>query len=449
MITSKSTRRLLASAAAVAATAAGLVMGLGATGLPTGSKLTSEASGQVMVRMSMPDAIRAARPAVFMIGTIDDDGGFEQIGTGFSISDSADQALVATAAHVAEKVLAAHKDGTRVVVRRPDTGSPTDFTVTADPDIHPGYTRWRTINQRKLVARTTGGYERVASMVPADVAILTTEGGLGATLDLASPEQLASLSAGGGVVYLGFPAENMFGQKTNVAPTAGFGHIQTLSGIMFAPAAPESSLVIQHDVLLTGGSSGGPLLAADEVTGRLIVIGAHSAASHVFLEDARIPLAKGYAQRADLIRELVDGIATAAQDARDDQWADEVLSVTLSAAGRLDALSSALAERFEVAELDRFSVNLAARSNAPLTLTIRVEEGTQYAFIATGTNWDDVNLSLNRGEEELSADEKPDAIPTVRWTANFTGDVELTIAAPTTYGKSAAEVRVLKVAKSK
>ncbi len=435
--------RRLIPAVLIALTGVAASLGSGRDGVPNAAvpELNVTSAG----RLSMTQAIHAAQDAVFIVGALDDQGGFQLIGTGFAVADGQGGGIVATNAHVAAAVNGMFAKGMTPVVRRPGPNGPTDFVIKKNPTIHPGYTLWNTLKDQGPVRRVLGGYQGLDYVAPADVALLRTAPGLGAVLPLAEPEQLVQLQSGTDIIYLGFPAENITGQQDNIPQTVDFGHIQSMSGIMLQPANPDDALIVHHDMQLTGGSSGGPIMVQDPATGRLVVVAIHNAGSFVFLPDARIPVAKSYAQRADFLRELLEGQADVHQAARNDSWARALRSASVSTQVRLAEIQNDLAKEHDIITLPSDCIPLTVASVEPIFIQqVRVEAGKHYLFVAAGMNWDKLRLTLENAGKALAVSTSQ-ATPSIEWTAQADGTIDITLTADITYGSSFADVRAYQV----
>jgi len=441
---------------AAAAATAGLTAGPGLHvadffAPPSASAAVISSEGDVDIhraaaKLSLPDALEQAKLAVFMVGKLDETGGFTQIGTGFAVQDNPEGALIATNAHVAQAVANTVADGGKVVVRRPGIDGPTDFAVRQTPTLHPAYDRWQKVNDRHPFTIVDGTVVQVNVLNPADVALLVTEGGIGGVLELAASDDLVHLRAGTDIIYLGFPAENIFGQKSNVPATANFGHIQSMSGIVLEPTVPQDALTIQHDLTLTGGSSGGPLMVADPITGRLTVIGIHNASSFAFAEGNRIPVGKAYGQRADYVREMLDGSADRVQALRDTVWATELRKLTMPLVNRMDAVEGEIQQRADVQRVLATSGGIGSDASEEFTeARLEVKEGTTYVFVIGSANWDDIDLALRFNGEDVEHRGDYDRSAPIGWTAPANGSIQITIPVNAAFGKSSVELRVYEV----
>jgi len=387
-----------------------------------------------------------ASPAVFMIGVTDGCGGFTHIGTGFAITDDGSRGTVATNAHVADALIEAQQAGLRPVVRRPGVDRPEDFALLSAPEIHPGYAHWNDVASRGLLRRTAMGPESYQLIPPADVALLRTESGLGATLRLAEQEQIASMRPGDAVVYVGFPGEGMVGPQDNAPPKVGIGSVVALSGVALEVADPEDALIVHHTVLFPGGSSGGPLLMADPETGEPVVVAIHSAANHVHLENARVPVANAFAQRVDFLAELVNGDAHSNQILRNDDWAAAIHGSAMTVEERLEELRRLVDPDGRMRDVGARTIRLQGDANGAgdsVTITLRLEGGRTYAVIGTSTDWTDVDFEVIGARGRLAIDQAIDAYPAVRWTMPRSGEVIVRITAPRAFGPTDVEIRLL------
>jgi hypothetical protein len=148
--------------------------------------------------------------------------------------------------------------------------------------------------------------------VPAyDVAIMILDRDMPQWLNIAGPEKIVSLTQGQRVCYSGFPMEGVAGGGINLGnpePAFKTGIISAVTDWWLGRCAASQALLIQHDLGVSGGASGSPLMDVDGC-----VIGLISAGSHAFVRDAhsgetgRIPsgVLLNYAQRVDLLGQLL------------------------------------------------------------------------------------------------------------------------------------------------
>lgn len=250
--------------------------------------------------------------------------------------------VLATNAHVAEQFNKL-KAGEELWVR--STGDEPKAFKISRVEIHPGYGSLQKLWQEYLPVH--GNVLSELQYVPqagaaCDVALMHVEGdaaALGEPLKLASPEQLRKLNAGTPVGYVGFPMENLSLEVTvkRPTPTVQISHITAVTTFFGTRVKDESPAIanhlVQHALPAAGGASGSPILTTDGV------VVAYLNAGNMFIvstEDnlkVRIPSAAlvNYAQRADLMQELLDGAAASRQPDRDRAWQQQLQTLYTSA----------------------------------------------------------------------------------------------------------------------
>lgn len=295
-----------------------LVAGIGAVGLVE----------YVLYRMEsredrLQKALLKARESVYLVILRPPKGDPVGEGTAWAVG----KGLLATNSHVAE-VFKKLKPGVEMIVRS-TTRPPQDLRV-YDVTLHPGYGEW----QRAVEARPPGdaGEPPGIHQLPGacDVALLKVREAdrLAAPLPLATDPTLRSLKAGDEIGLVGFPMENVVGGGANVAqpePTTQMGHVTAITDYFLKAGTTGHEHLVQHNLPVTGGASGSPILnAAGEVVavlyaGNIVVVKMYGPEGSSI---QRTPAAIGinYGQRADLVRELVDGRAEREQAARTKQW---------------------------------------------------------------------------------------------------------------------------------
>ncbi len=321
-------------------------------------------------------ALMKARPSVYLVLMQGEDGREAGVGTAWVVAPK----TLATNAHVAE-VYAKRPEGAKLLARSTETHHNT-FEITATT-IHPGYAdfeeEWR--EYEPVSSWNTTVNKRVhAAGSGCDVALLTVDtssASLGSPLTIASTEEIRTLRSATPVGYVGFPMENMvFGGTPLKEPTP-----QTQVGVItsvtdyFGSATADNAhrLLIQHNCPSTGGSSGSPILNA-----RGHVVGVLNAGNMIHRGGDRQPSAAGvnFAQRVDLVQELLDKTAATKQKKRGAAWRKR------------------LSQLFDSGYLRRRKRSTAAVQR---TITERVEKRSKFR---KSVKWDVVH----RGELALSSD---------------------------------------------
>jgi hypothetical protein len=243
----------------------------------------------------------------------------------------------ATAFAVSTNMLATSGDVTTTIA-----GSESEYVLLAPNDqiiriksvkTHPGYqrfknylstlgtVRWGDFRSLDLINEYGVGIIEIdpATPLPLDPAVRRP-----ATLDVASAEDLRRLGAGFPIASAGFPVEGIAGMTASSnSPMAilQFGHISLLLDAFMSRTDDWSQrTLIVHNLPATGGQGGSPLLdphgkVIGIVTGgnttRVVTGVTQKTSGDLEVDTVRIPNAAlvNYAQRADVLMELIEGRA--------------------------------------------------------------------------------------------------------------------------------------------
>jgi hypothetical protein len=271
-------------------------------------------------------AVRAATPSVYLV--LIRNGDVETPKATCWVIDRAG-GLLATNAHVAQ-LFEQKEPGAEMIVRSSGP-QPRSFVVDGVRK-HPGYEAFDKLWQEFDPVRPTdsGTFEKVPySAVGCDVALLHVADptGLAPQLRIAGTKDLYELQPGERVGDVGFPTEGQ--SQGGVAmdspvPVPNFdGEIRQVTDYFRADnVPPEERLFIGHSFPTAGGASGSPILNRH---GEVIAI--HCAGNPISIGEAsqgiRINSAViSFAQRSDLLSELLNGTVAQQVAARRQQWAD-------------------------------------------------------------------------------------------------------------------------------
>jgi trypsin-like peptidase len=224
-------------------------------------------------------------------------------------------------------------------------GAKGDRIAITDVESHPGYAAFKAKGRTfaKEGSTSTTNFESEPLPSAYDVGIIRVDPNtpLPEPLELVKGEEALKLKVGDDVMTAGFPSENIRGAdnlaKGLAAATFRKGIIESLKEMCFSKSSddPEFLLLVQHGIPVTGGMSGSPLV--DSWTGKVVAIisggntrALPSKAQPKVLDASNEPVPTtqdslqkpkeeritdpsqvNYAQRADLLDELMQGKAYA------------------------------------------------------------------------------------------------------------------------------------------
>jgi hypothetical protein len=270
------------------------------------------------------DHLRRAAQSTYLVMLVRADGEEVPFGTAWSVG----QGALATNAHVAE-TFDQRTPGQRIVVR--GTTPPYEPIEIERITLHPDYARFQTMWERTTPMRAAGVGVTAVSPPGAgyDVALMHPVAGarLAPPLTIAADRSLAGLGAGAAIAFVGFPMERLAAGGVNPrapVPQTQIGHVTAATDYFLLPSTDAERHLVQHSLPATGGASGSPVI---DVRGEVIAV--LSGINVVMLNpETRTPSAAGvnFAQRADLVRELMDGSAERRSAARDAIWQEGIAS---------------------------------------------------------------------------------------------------------------------------
>ena len=270
-------------------------------------------------------ALNKAMPSIYLVCQRDAAGNLEQSATAWVFDQT--KGILATNGHVA-KELAEATAAKKSLIARSNDNPPRDFVIKSVL-IHPGFDASMALMENAQPQQRLNVLQAMKINIPGnycDVALMYVDkpDGLGPSLPLADDAALDAVTPGLLVGFAGYPMENVDLGGVNIAhptPSVQVGHVIAMTDYFGAAISPIAArLLVQHSIPSAGGSSGSPVVNAD---GKVIAV--HSAGNSItppIAGAARIPTGAiiNYAQRADLLRELADGRADAAQAKRSAYW---------------------------------------------------------------------------------------------------------------------------------
>ena len=369
------------------------------------------------------DTIARVVPSIYLVMIQDKADPPSPVGTAWVVG----KGVLATNAHVAELHESLKPDQKLLV--RSSTEKPLDVTVTS-VTCHPGYHRFQQAVANHHPLDPTSG--ETASFIQAcDVGLLHVDPNavLGPPLPIAPDQVLYGLEAGETVAFVGHPLEGIrLRDISRPEPTSQIGHITSLTDEFNGKTIPARRFLVRHNLPLTGGVSGSPLLNRD---GQVVAV--ISAGSFHFIADPltgrprRVPTFVGinFAQRADLLAELVQHRAEKAQAERDRVWATDLARFKSGRKSR-DELVKQLQRYFEIYVKTRGSKLVSVEKvleqrgrvdkvglTAGVAFRIDVAQDGYYLVSAVADEVKDLDMAAFEGSRLLQKDEMRDHYPSV------------------------------------
>jgi hypothetical protein len=248
--------------------------------------------------------------SVFAVVLRDANGHERLLGTSWPVRPN----LLATNAHVAKDFDKLAKGESLSV--RPPGGSSTEYPVVGTI-IHPGYEALQKYESSDPFYVPTFGKRGITMLglgVPGyDVAVLKIDGQLppDVILPIADTKEIEQLAPGDPVATSGYPYENVMGQEVQPlgrTPEIQVGNVTALTDFFFLPTDARHGRLVHHNMPTAGGASGSPII---DRFGKVVAVhnagNLYSTATGDRLSRVQI----NYAQRADMVSELIDGAADA------------------------------------------------------------------------------------------------------------------------------------------
>ncbi len=381
--------------------------------------------------------LRDAQHSVYLVMAKDSQG-VTPFGTAFVVGDG----VLVTSAHVVEQF----RDmgaGLTLVVRGAGASSG-DVAVVAT-EMHPQYRRfedaWRAYGP--LAAGAGGASRPIVGAGGYDVALLRVApadaGKLGPPLPLAADADLVALEPGDPVGYVGFPIESAALGGVNLDdPEAQLqiGRLTALTDFFLVKSDLADRQLLQHSLPVQGGASGSPML-----DGRGQVIGVVSGGNLIEInaQGTRVPTGSGvnFAQRADLVRELLAGDAAQRGPDREALWqrrlkryqneVDVALADWVGSHG-VAAIPPALAQvDGRIQENPRYDMPAYVQSYS-------VPKAGWYLFLATSRDQENIDMMLiedtAKGPKLVGLDNSPDHYPGVEFAGEAGNELQVVIPGP-------------------
>lgn len=273
--------------------------------LESAQKEFSEAlQKEASLRIGADARARLAR-AVYHVQLQDAQQRFRAGGTAWVVGPN----LLATNAHVA-LLREGLRPLERMIVRAPGQNGPIYEVV--EHKVHPGYVPFNAfVNADE---RRIGGYRGRSQGFGGngyDVALLRVTGTLPESdrLEIATNDELNALASGTPLATAGYPTEslvNTWSQGIGATPEQHLGVVTAVTDMFHLPSALPYRQLIHHDLPSAGGQSGSPIIGP---SGRVVAL--LNSGNAFMVNGRRIPNAAlvNYGQRADLVRDMLDGSA--------------------------------------------------------------------------------------------------------------------------------------------
>lgn len=380
--------------------------------------------------------LREAARSVYLVAA-KDDFGLSPFGTAWVVGDG----VLVTSAHVAE-VFEDMEGSISMVVR--GAGQRRDLTVTR-VTMHPDYRRfeaaWRAYGP---LASGAGGDSRpITEAGGYDVALLhvaeSDKAALAPPLALAPDADLLALEPGDLAGYVGFPVESAALGGVNLDdPEAQLqiGRLTALTDFFLVKSDPAERHLLQHSLPVQGGASGSPVLDR-----RGQVVGVLSGGNLVEIDEhgTRVPTGVGvnFAQRADLVRELLSGTAGAQSAARQAAWQrrlvryqNEVDMAVQDWAGS----HSATVPPAPLLQADGRTVEDSRLGMPAFVKRYTLPRSGWYLFLATARDRSNIDMMLveqtAKGPKLVGLDASPDHYPGVEYSGEKGAEIEIVVPGP-------------------
>lgn len=358
---------------------------------------------------------------------------------------------LATAAHVAAN-RDGFKAGEKMLVRAPGPNGRT-WEVVAHTK-HPSYEALdEFLTEDALFIKSTGSFAEPNGLRPFtsgngyDVAILQVEGPpLGPILELATPEEIKALQPGDPLAYAGYPQQNIAGAEVNVlgpVPELRTGFVTALTDLFNMPADASQRRLVHHNLGTTVGASGSPIIST---SGRVVAL--HNRSNYMALPGGRqVPSGAliNYAQRSDLLADLLSGKADASVAIEKAYWEkqtakllrgyDAIVASLLDGFKPTPSSSPALVsqDEYELTESDRVKAqgkDGAAGVTRQKIHKIAVRGGADHAFIAYAQERVPISLYLFVDKKVAKRVEGQNWFPGTTYRAPKDTTVEIYVSGP-------------------
>lgn len=277
----------------------------------------ASANAAAAARMDAAAVVAKAHDSVYAVQIRLASGMLQEGGTASVVLLPDGTKALATNSHVAD-IFNEIKDnagmeGAKLIVVQPKGPDYTTIEVTSVKK-HPGYDefgKWAETMRAKSEAFAAQRFDPIPAY---DVALLyvAEPEKLGEPLNFASRETMEDLKTGTPLVAIGYPSEGLSGTDIHrPEPTSQTGIITSTTTFYLSHGDAADNQLVQHSAPAAGGSSGSPMFNAK---GEVVAfLNAGNIAQVDTYNGARVPSAAmvNYAQRADMLLDLMEGKADA------------------------------------------------------------------------------------------------------------------------------------------
>ena len=275
-----------------------------------------------------------------------------------------------------------------------------------------------------------------------DVGILQVapDSNLGPVLEIATPEELNKIAVGMPLALAGYPLENISGsevQAMGATPTFATGMVTANTDMFNLPSDPAYRRLVRHNLPVTGGNSGSPMVAP---SGKLVAL-LNSGNVLPKAGGGRMPNAAqvNYAQRADLLLDLLSGKAEANLPAERAYWEkqtstfkrgiDVIIPAVLKELSPPNGATPVMANQTkgQLTSAEQFKAQDKGKEvmRRQKSEPVKLKSGQRVAFIAYAQDKAPIQLYLVVDNKIIGQDDRGNWFPTVAMTPTADTDAQV------------------------